>query len=113
MRNKLLTLLEQWQSGTIDEREVHWQAEEWLEQLSDEPNYPEHDPRSIPMEVLVELDTLNHQLLTKDDIPAMVEFLHTPPSEELQGWARWQRYNDELDLESRKKELKNNPYYST
>ena len=69
-------------------------------------NYPEHHPRSIPMQVLVELDILNHQLITRDDIPALLEFLRTPPSEELQGWMRWQKYNDELDIDRRKEELK-------
>jgi hypothetical protein len=112
-RNRITTLLKQWADGVINERQVHEQAEEWLEQLSEAPSYPEKDPRSIPLEVLVQLDTLNHQLITRDDIPAIQTFLHTPSGKEPSGWAFWRKYWDDLDLERRKEELKSNPYYCT
>jgi hypothetical protein len=112
-RKKITTLLNQWGDGIIDERQVHEQAEQWLEQLSELPSYAEDDPQSIPMEVLVQLDALNHQLITTDDIPAILTFLKTPPSKEIIGWALWRKYWDDLDLEHRKDELKSNPYYIT
>lgn len=112
-RNRITTLLNQWRDGIIDERQVHEQAEEWLEQLSELPSYPEENPRSIPLEVLVQLDALNHQLITRDDIPTIHTFLKTPPGQEAIGWALWRKYWDDLDLEHRKEELKNNPYYCT
>jgi hypothetical protein len=110
-RSELLTLLEQWKAGAINEREVHEQAEALMDELSEHPSYPEHDPRSIPMEVLLHLDALNHQLITPEDIPAMQAFLRTPSDKESQGWADWRSYWDSLDLESRKRELESNPYY--
>jgi hypothetical protein len=112
-RSEISTLLEQWQRGAVDEREVHEQAEALMEQLEDAPNYPEHDPRSIPMEVLIHLDALNHQLITQEDIPAMLAFLHTPLGDESSGWTVWRSYWENLNLESRRQELKTKPYYST
>jgi hypothetical protein len=112
-RNRITTLLNQWEDGILDERQVHEQAEEWLEQLSELPSYAEENPRSIPLEVLVQLDALNHQLITSDDIPAIQAFLNTPTGKEPIGWAAWRKYWDDLDLERRREELKSNPYYST
>ena len=112
-RNRIKTLLNQWADGIIDERQVHEQAEEWLEQLSELPSYADEDPRSIFQEVLVQLDVLNHQLITTDDVPAILTFLNTPPGKELIGWALWRKYWEDLDLEHRKQELKSNPYYCT
>jgi hypothetical protein len=112
-RNRITTLLHQWEEGIIDERQVHEQAEECLEQLSELPSYAEENPRSIPLEVLVQLDALNHQLITTDDIPAILTFLNTPLGKEPIGWAFWRKYWDDLDLEHRREELKSNPYYCT
>lgn len=112
-RSELLVLLEQWQRGALNEREVHEQAESLSDQLGEQPLCPEHDPGSIPMEVLLHLEILNHQLITPEDIPAMQAFLNTPLGNESQGWAAWRSYWENLDLESRRQKLKLNPYYST
>lgn len=112
-RNEILLLLEQWREGTVDEREVHEQAEALMERLEDTPNYSKDDPRSVAVEVLIHLDALNHQLITPKDIPAMLAFLRTPLGSESHGWKSWRSYWDDLDLEGRRQELKVNPYYST
>jgi hypothetical protein len=112
-RSELLDLLEQWRTGIIDERKVHEQAEALMEELAEQSEYPENDPKSIPMEVLLHLDILNHQLITPEDIPAMQAFLQTPFGQESPGWATWRSYWDSLDFERRKQELSSNPYYST
>jgi hypothetical protein len=112
-RNEISTLLEEWQKGVVDEREVHERAEVLMGQVEDAPNYLEHDPRSIPMEVLVHLDALNYQLITPEDIPVMLAFLSTPLGDESSGWKEWRSYWEKLDLESRRQQLKDNSYYST
>lgn len=109
----LLALLEQWREGAIDERVVHEQAESRMDEIGELPQYPEDDPRSVPVEVLLHLDALNHQLITPEDIPAMEAFLRTPLGDEAQGWAAWRNYWINLDLETRKLELQNNDYYCT
>lgn len=113
VRNQLLTLLVQWQTGVINEREAHERAEALFNQVGEQPDYPESDPRSILLEVLVNLDSLNYQLITPDDIPAIQAFLHTRSGNELEGWAMWRNYWDNLDLENRRQRLRANPYYST
>ena len=110
-RVKIVTLLNQWADGHVNECIVHEQAEEWLEQLSEQPSYPEENAQSILLEVLMQLDALNHQLITKEDIPTIRSFLATPPGTEQIGWTRWRKYWENLDLERRREELKSNPYY--
>ena len=105
-------ILQQWQTGRLDEHDVCelaeklWDSSEW-------PNYPEQDARSIPIEVLAHLSVLYYQLITKEDIPAMVEFLRVSPGEEAKAWARWREYWSQVDFEARKEALKESPYYLT
>ena len=113
-RTHLKQLLEQWGSGSIDEVEVHETAEQLWETLQQaEANYPEQDPRSIAIEVLSQLEILNHQLITKVDIPAILAFLETPPGEEQTAWKTWRQYWENLDLAARKDSLKSHPYYAS
>ncbi len=111
-REVIRSLLKQWRSSEIDEREVHEEAERllnehgWIE-------YPESDDRSVVMEVLSQLGILNRQLVIREDIPAMLSFLDTPPGEASKGWQTWRRYWTSLDYEKRREELKQNPFYST
>ncbi len=105
-------ILQQWQTGRLDEHDVYelaekmWDSSEW-------PNYPEQDARSISIEVLAQLSVLYYQLVTKEDIPAMLEFLRVSPGEEVKGWARWRAYWSQVDFAARKEALKGNPYYVT
>jgi hypothetical protein len=112
-RNTLIQLLDAWLLGTYDERQVHERAESIMDEMAEVPNFSENDPRSIPLEVLVHLDALNHQLITKEDIPIMHEFLSTPIGKEAEAWTRWRQYWDTLDMQTRRLQLQTNPYYST
>ena len=109
-RKVLKDLVTQWAKGGLTEVDVHEKAEEWWEQR-DWPHYIEEDPRSIAVEVLSHLDTLNCQLITKDDIPAIISFLDTPEGLEKDGWKAWKQYWENVDFETRKQDLKDNPYY--
>ena len=111
-RKQLLDLLKQWEAGTLSESQLHEKAEELWEQ--DEWSQLDKDnPRSIAIEVLSQLEILNHQLITTEDIPAIVNFLRTPIGQEQNGWKTWRQYWENIDLEARKQTLKDNPYYST
>jgi hypothetical protein len=111
-REVIRNLLEQWRSNEINEREVHEEAERLLDEHG-WIEYPENDGRSVAMEVLSQLAILNRQLVTQEDIPAMLGFLNTPPDETSKGWQTWRRYWNSIDYEKRREELKQNPYYST
>jgi len=109
-RKLLLDLVAQWELGVLTEVQVHEKAEELWEQ-EDWPHCAEDNPHSIAIEVLSQLEILNHQLITREDIPAIVDFLRTPKGREESGWKTWRRYWENMDLEARKQILKNNPYY--
>jgi hypothetical protein len=109
-RLSLQRLLDRWEVGEITERQVHEQAEAWWD-AQEWPILPETDPRSIQLEVLSVLDSLNVQWVTKEDIPAIRHFLRTPVGGESVGWKTWRRYWDGVDFEKRKTELAGT-YYS-
>jgi hypothetical protein len=54
--------------------------------------YPVGDTTSTALEIISNLETLNHQLITVDDIPAMLNFLDTLPEKEQEGWTKWKIY---------------------
>jgi hypothetical protein len=91
---------------------VHEEAEALWDSFKRWPSYPRQDPRSIPLEVLSHLEILDHQLITRGDVPAILEFLDSSPGRELEGWRRWLRYWNELDMHKRVESLKDDPYYS-
>lgn len=109
----LRSLLERWQAGEVDERFVHEEAERLWGHRDEWPLYRETDPRSIPLEVLEQLEILNHQLITREDVPTMLAFLDTPPGEQTRGWAAWRRHWQEVDIDARRTALAHNPYYLT
>jgi len=112
-RSVLRQILIRWQAGEIDEREVHEEAEAILDRYTGERDLPESDERSIGLEVASQLEILNHQLITKDDIPVMLRFLDTERGREIEAWDEWRRYWDSIDYETRRRQLRHNTYYST
>jgi hypothetical protein len=102
-----------WARGELDERSVHEEAEALYEQLEPLPEYPPEDARSIPIEVLSHLEILNHQLIVREDIPAILDFLETHPGKELEAWSQWEAYWNTLDYDERMERLRDNPYYSS
>src|SRR5574341_254962 len=108
-RDTLRTLLLRWRAGELTTENVHreaeliWESREW-------PHYDENDDRSIPLEVVSQLDIMNHQAITVDDIPAMLEFLSTSPGQARHGWRRWRAYWQKIDMEQRLRDLAHDPF---
>jgi len=112
-RDELRELLRRWQAALIDEKAVHETAEAWTDRYPEKlPTYPHTDPRSIADEVLSQLEILDAQLITPEDVPALLAFLETPTGQEQAGWNRYQRYWDGVDFNQRIRELADIPYYS-
>jgi hypothetical protein len=112
IRDVLRSLLLNWADGSLNEQQVHNAAE----QLWEGGNWPEYDrtdDRSVAIEVLLHLDVLNHQLITSQDVPAMLEFLDSPSDQTREAWAGWEEYWKSIDWTARETELASNPYYST
>ncbi len=111
-REKLRQLVNDWADGLIAVEDVHEQAEAYWQEY-DQLELSKDDPNSIPVEVLSQLEILNHQLITRDDAPAILEFLDVPLGSEREGWKVWRSYWDGLDYDARKLQLKQNEYYIT
>lgn len=111
-RSTLRQLLLRWAVGELTEHDVHetaeqlWEADEW-------PDYGDTDDRSIAIEVLAHLDILNHQLITTQDVPAIVAYLDTVPGQAADGWIQWRQYWANIDWDQRRRQLSGNPYYVT
>lgn len=112
LTKQLRDLLRAWQRGELTAREVHESAEAILRQVG-RPIVPEEDSHSIPLEVVSQLDILNHQWIVRDDIPAILDFLNTEPGDEILAWSRWRSYWAGIDYEARKRMLREDPYYCT
>ncbi len=81
-----------------------------LDECLDKAIYPKSDIRSIGLEVLRILDCSWSipESLTTDDIPAILEFLETPPNKSLEAWNKWKKYWANLDYPKRRKKLLEN-----
>ncbi len=100
LREELNQLLIRWNTGILTADEVHLEAE----RLLDNHGWIEinkSDPRSIEYELLSQLDLLNHQLITKDDISAMLCFLHASAGDEIKAWENWAEYWTRIDINKR------------
>ncbi|MDR3551339.1 MAG: hypothetical protein P4L31_08040 [Candidatus Babeliales bacterium] len=117
LQNSILTCLMTF-SEPIHE-EVHEKAVEKSGDLQAATNwidkYPHSDIRSIGFEVLVKMlsaceDSRHFECLTSEDIPAILEFLVTPPDSEsvLKAWDKWEKYWANLDYPERRKKLLEN-----
>lgn len=111
-RDTLRQLVKEWSGGNIDERDVHERAEELYEEYEC-PNADMSHPDSIPIEVLSQLEILNLQLITPDDVPAILQFLDTASGLEVEGWRAWCLYWEQINYDKRKMELSSNEYYIT
>jgi hypothetical protein len=113
IRQQLFDILTKWLNGELSTKEVHEEAEEMVTAFEEWPRVSKAHANAIPLEILSNLEVLNYQLITQEDIPAMLKFLATPPGSEKRAWEEWERYWENIDLESRKRILSDNPYYLT
>ena len=110
-RQEIRDIVERWQRSELDALAVlRWAETRWTSY--EQPEYPTCDPRSIAIEVLAQLDMLNHQWITPDDAPAILRFLDTAPGSEVQGWQQWSMYWDSIDFDQRRRSLVGVPPYT-
>lgn len=94
-------LLLRWQAGEIGGLTLYDEAEYMWEQGEPWPEYDRDDPRSIPIAVLDVLEDLYAQRVFREDIPALLAFLNTPPGEERAAWDTLDRYWEAIDWDAR------------
>lgn len=112
LRGRLTSLLVRWQAGELAAAEVHAEAERLWDAEPDWPPLPEAEPGSIPIEVAQQLDIMNHQLILRQDVPAILAFLATETGGERVAWQRWREYWEKIDYSARRQELAADPFYN-
>ena len=90
LKDLVLEILEDWKSGKINEIIAQEKPDKLYEEFMHYENLSYNNPEAIAYEVLCQLEILNHQLIIKEDIPFIVDFLNTKQGEEKRAWERWQ-----------------------
>ncbi len=89
LRTFLRELLLRWQSGEVDRSFVRDAARARSSTLPGDRPIDACGPSSIPLEVLDEACRLDIAPITKDDVPAYLRLLDTPPGGEKEAWEEW------------------------
>lgn len=109
-REKIFDMLSRWGTGEISTQEIfNWANSLYL---SDECTYDDWEgDNSVSNEVLSYLDTLDMNLITQEDIPALTALLNSSIGCFKVGLANWQKYIKSIDYIARKRSLKEDPLY--
>jgi hypothetical protein len=99
-----------WETKRKAQKELGLSEEARLDWWLDSYRYPKSDVRSIGFEVIDKLRSSGFVIenLTTDDIPAILEFLDTPPDKALEAWEKWDKYWASLDYPARRRKLLEN-----
>lgn len=111
LRVELQRLVNEWARDLLSTEQLHALAEALWEAGGEWAEYAESDPRSIDVEALSQLEIMNHQLITRDDAPALLSFLATKPGGEQQAWQAWRAYWQSIDYSARTRELAGDRFY--
>ncbi len=114
-RDDAIKMLTKWKNNELSELELYeWANEKYNNILLDKLDFNDYedDNCSVMKEVLQYLESMNMNLIIKDDIPSLLDFLNSPNGEFKNSYAIWKKYNDAIDYLDRKKKLKNTPFYS-
>lgn len=104
LRIELLKILCAWEEGGVSTEEVHHMAESWMID-QDCPELERNDPYSAVLEVVSQLDILNQQLITVEDVPAIKGFLQQAQIDLESAWLDWERYWESIDFDLRKMKM--------
>lgn len=114
IRNFVADLLDQWEQGILDERQVMDRAEDMWDTVDDDVvNLPDAHPCSTVLEALHDLSVLNWQLIIKQDLPAIRSFLNADSRETESAWRIYRAYWESTNLSARKHALQHSSFYIT
>lgn len=111
-RIEIAEMLRLWQAGLLRAEQVHeWAEERYFpgEISFDDENGEEP---SVCSEVMSALDNLDMNLIVVDDVPLYLEFLATPSGGFEEGYRKFQKALDRIDILARQKELASIPLYA-
>lgn len=99
---ELRRVLQDWLDGERESDDVADWASDYVDKLV-LPSYPSDDPRSIPIEVLMQLSCLPRQELMGEDIAELMAFLGGAEGDAGAAWERWFGHLEQVDWRSRRK----------
>lgn len=112
-RKELIEILNKWENGDLTEKEIF----EWASNIRSADGYDVDDwegdeENSVANEIIAYLDMMDLNLVTKDDVGAMKEFLSTPIGSFINGYNKWESYNKNININQRKNQLIDNELYN-
>ena len=111
-RVEIEDLLDSWSKGAISDKDVHeWGQSHYCISNIDVEDWEENGSISVANSVLAELDQLDMNLRTKEDISILKECLNAPAGCGARAISTMQKLLSKIDLQTRAKELKENPVY--
>jgi hypothetical protein len=105
-RQEIIELLNSWRAGKLDAQYVY----DWANQRYATEHWNAED--DIVNEVLSELDILDINLITTDDIPVFMEVLALPPGQVDDATVRLKDHASTFNLEARKQQCRKDPFYA-
>ncbi|HHP7236477.1 MAG TPA: hypothetical protein ACFCUC_17730 [Desulfobacterales bacterium] len=109
-RSKIIKILKAWENNKATVQEVwKWANEHYFPGETDFDDW--EGDNSAANEVLCELDSLDMNLVTQEDIPIHIEFLETPKGKFEIGFQRWQKKIKSIDFKERCKKLRSHRIY--
>jgi len=109
IEQRVVWLLDGWKRGLISAEDVHHHAEKWT---ADERIASELNENSAAAEILSQLDILNQQLITSEDIPEMLEFIGESKKNASEARNRWEKYWSQIDFSKRQQTLAEDVFYA-
>ena len=103
---ELRELLTQWSLGNMHAVDVLELAESYYDAVT---NGRAVSP--LEEELISQLSVLNQQLLTKEDIPKMLQLIEAVGGDEVKALNSWRSYLDSIDYEERRARLIDPPYW--
>jgi len=115
-RQEIIEKLNCWQTGELSTEEIYyWASDSWIPYEDEYEDYEfseDGEYLSVTRDVINYLEELFRLDITKDDIPELVNYLHTLIGDYNQGKKRLEQYFDSIDWDRRNQELKNTKPYS-
>jgi len=105
-RQEIIDLLNSWRAGKRDAQSVY----DWANERYATERWNTED--DIVNEVLSELDILDINLTTTDDIPVFLEVLALPPGQVYEATCRLKAHASTFSLEARKQQCRKDPFYA-
>jgi len=106
-REDIIRILVAWQAGELGAKEVH----AWAEDRYATSNFEIEEEDEVAQEVLSNLDCLDVNLTTLEDVPTFLEMLRLPKDQVEKALVLLREYSNSVDMKERMRRYANDPFY--